>query len=230
MTTDLRERLRRVDPAPPEAAPPSGAVEAVAVLHEIERRVGMEPRKTTDQSAITSSSEHQEASAPQIERDQVLHTAGARSRFGSKPVLAGAAAFAAVVLAGAALMAVLTEGDTTPIAATAQGPAAIIEAYIEAYNANDIDGVMALFSEESVVIDAPLDPQASGQSRGLRQIRSLHRADMRSAADENAYTISNVEVSGNTVSWDHVWINEDGTEWCAAGHSAMIEDGLYTLI
>ena len=101
-----------------------------------------------------------------------------------------------------------------------------IAAYVEAYNAGDIDGVMALFSEESVVSNSPLDPQVDGQSQGLAEIRSLHRADMTSAAGENAYTISNVQVSGNTVSWDHVWVNNVGTEWCAQGHSAVVEDGI----
>lgn len=47
---------------------------------------------------------------------------------------------------------------------------------------------------------------------------------MAAAASENAYTISNVEVSGNTVTWDHLWVNEVGEEYGQAGQSAVVEE------
>lgn len=196
-------------------------------LREIERRTGMEPREATDQPTITSSVEPQEAASPPIEPDRVLDAPGqhTRSRWGSRPLLVAAAAFVVVLVAGAALVAVLSLDDTIPVAGTSDDPAATIEAYVEAYNTGDIDAVMALFSEASEVTGSPLDPRGSRGSRGLSQIRTLHQVDMGAAANEDAYTISNVEVSGNTVSWDHVWVNDNGIEYCAAGHSAVIEDG-----
>ena len=36
--------------------------------------------------------------------------------------------------------------------------------------------------------------------------------------------ISNVEVSGNTVTWDHFWVNEVGEEYCEVGQSAVVEE------
>jgi hypothetical protein len=45
------------------------------------------------------------------------------------------------------------------------------------------------------------------------------------AADVNPWKISNIQVTGNTVTWDHVWTNDLGEDWCAEGHSAVIEDG-----
>lgn len=104
-------------------------------------------------------------------------------------------------------------------------PPATIEAYVEAYNAGDIDGVMALFSEDSVVSRSPLDPHPGGESQGLAEIRELHVVDMGAAADQDAYTISNVEVSGNTMRWDHVWVNEAGSSYCGTGNSAVVEGG-----
>jgi len=47
---------------------------------------------------------------------------------------------------------------------------------------------------------------------------------MAAAASENAYTISNVEVSGNMVTWDHLWVNEVGEEYGQVGQSAVVEE------
>lgn len=92
-------------------------------------------------------------------------------------------------------------------------PAATIEDYVTAYNAGDIDGVMALFSHDSVVTGHPFATEA----RGLEAIRSLQLADLAAAATENAYTISNVQVSGSTVTWGHLWVSADGQEFCQQG-------------
>ena len=100
-------------------------------------------------------------------------------------------------------------------------PASIIDAYVTAYNAGDMEGVMALFSEDSVVSNHPF----TGESSGLTEISSLHLADLEAAATENAYTISNVEVTGNTVTWDHLWINREGDQFCQSGQTAVIEAG-----
>ncbi len=102
-------------------------------------------------------------------------------------------------------------------------PASTIKAYVVEYNAGSIDGVMALFSEESVVTGHPFD----ASSTGLAEIRAVQVADMAQAASEKAhYTISNVEVTGNRVTWDGSWISSAGVEFCESGHSAVVEDGL----
>ena len=53
----------------------------------------------------------------------------------------------------------------------------------------------------------------------------LAAADRAAAANQTPYEISNVEVAGNTVSWDNVWTNGNGASYCAEGHKAVIEDG-----
>jgi hypothetical protein len=101
-------------------------------------------------------------------------------------------------------------------------PASTIEAFVVEYNAGNIDAVMALFSEESVITGHPFD----ASSTGLAEILALHVGDMGAAASENAYMISNVEVTGTTVTWDHVWINNQGGEFCKFGQSAVVEEGI----
>ncbi len=80
---------------------------------------------------------------------------------------------------------------------------------------------MALFSEESVVTGHPFE----ARSVGLAAIRAVQVEDRNSAATDNPYTISNVEVTGDTVTWDHVWTSDSGQDWCGEGHRVVIEDG-----
>jgi hypothetical protein len=103
----------------------------------------------------------------------------------------------------------------------ARTPSQTISAYMTAYNGHDIDAVMAFFTEESAVTGHPFAAEAAG----LSAIRILHIEDMAAAAESGAYRISNVEVTGNTVTWDHVWTNDGGTKYCPQGQSAIIEDG-----
>lgn len=127
---------------------------------------------------------------------------------------------AAVVVVGIATFAIASFMNSGTDAA-ADDPASTIRAYIDAYNAGDIDAVMALFSDDSVIVGHPF---ASEQS-GLAAIRNIQSMDISAAATENAYTISNVQVTGNTVTWDHIWFNRDGDRFCLDGHSAIVEDG-----
>jgi hypothetical protein len=97
--------------------------------------------------------------------------------------------------------------------------AAVIEAYVAAYNSGDIDAVVAVFSEDAVIT------QGSETSTGLTEIETLQIDDMSSAAEADAYSITNVETDGDTVTWDHVWTNDAGVDWCAEGQSAVVTDG-----
>ena len=146
-------------------------------------------------------------------------TAQRPTRWWRGPRLALGAAAVIVLLAGAAF-AIATWTDTNRDVA-ASDPAATILAYIDAYNARDIDAVMELFTEDSVMIGHPF----SGESIGLTAIRAVQAQDIDGVGTDDAYTISNVQVAGNSVTWDHVWRPGDGGESCQYGHSAIVEDG-----
>jgi uncharacterized protein (TIGR02246 family) len=108
---------------------------------------------------------------------------------------------------------------------TQSDPAATIEAYVAAYNAADVDAIVELFDENAVITNHP-----GGTFTGTEQIRSLHEGGGADGADGTvAYTISNIEVSGNTVTWDHVWSGEEDNgepfQSCVEGHTATVEDG-----
>ena len=96
-----------------------------------------------------------------------------------------------------------------------------LNAYVAAYNSGDIDQLMTVFSEESEIVDHPF----SGLVAGLEEIRSVHVEEFEFSAAENAYTVSNVEVLDNSVTWDHVWVNGGGDSYCMEGHTAVVEGG-----
>ena len=81
---------------------------------------------------------------------------------------------------------------------------------------------MTFFSEESVVTGHPFDRS----STGLSEIRAVQFLDLAAAASENASTSSNIEVSGNMVTWDVRWVNDVGEEYCQFGQSAVVEEGI----
>jgi hypothetical protein len=142
-------------------------------------------------------------------------------------ILVGLTAFVAVLVVGVAawLISSLDEDGSSPVVAAADNPADTIEAYAEANNSGDIDAVMVLFTEESTIVDFPHDPNPNNESEGLDEIRALLVADMSGSAESDSYTISNVEVTGSTVSWDHLYVNNKRQGFCRQGNVAEVQDG-----
>lgn len=104
-----------------------------------------------------------------------------------------------------------------------------LETFVAHYNADDVDSLMALFAEESVVIGHPeqhlVGAPFINESRGLEAIRELWAADLVGSDGENPLTISSVEVTADTVVWDHTYVDADGVRRCAYGNVAEIENG-----
>ena len=100
-------------------------------------------------------------------------------------------------------------------------PAAAIRDYAAAYNSGDVDAVMELFTDESVVNGHPF----ASRSEGLSAIRAVQVDDLAAAATENAYSFSAVEVSDDTVTWNSEWTSDDGGLFCQVGHTAVVKDG-----
>ena len=84
---------------------------------------------------------------------------------------------------------------------------------------------MAAFAEDSRLIDHPLHP---GELNGKAQVRrGVVDTVTNSRVDPNPYSISDVVVKGDTVSWSYVWVNAGGSDFCAAGNEIDVNgDGL----
>ena len=127
------------------------------------------------------------------------------------------------VVLGALLAVLVLAGCSDDDSGDAAGsdPAAVLDAYVAAYNRGDVDAVMAFYSDASVVLGFPF----ADEQRGLESIRSVMIQDIAAAAASDALTISNVAVSGNEVTWDQVWVDDGGEEFCVEGQTAVIEGG-----
>jgi hypothetical protein len=99
-------------------------------------------------------------------------------------------------------------------------PDDVINDYVAAYNSGDIDAMMAAYTDDSVLCG--YDPS---EVAGLTALRALWTDDLAGAASTDAWSISNVEVDGDTVTWDQVWVDNEGGNYSLEGQSAVIKDG-----
>jgi hypothetical protein len=123
----------------------------------------------------------------------------------------------AVMLVAVIVLAGCGDDDTDQM-----GPEAALNTFADGINANSVDDAMAAFAEQSRMIDHPLHPgELHGKAevrRGVTQTVSFARVD------PDPYSISDVVVDGDTVSWSYVWINDDDEEFCADGNEIDVND------
>ena len=113
-------------------------------------------------------------------------------------------------------------GDDDSGDATGSDPEAALDAYADGINARSIDDVMAAFAEEARLIDHPLNP---GELNGKEEVRrGVTQTVNRARVDPDPYSISDVVVDGDTVSWSYVWITTQDRESCAAGNEIDVND------
>ena len=118
------------------------------------------------------------------------------------------------------------QSENTSVATTLvndQEAEAALNAYADGINARSVDDVMAAFAEDSRMIG---HPQNRGELKGKAAITAALRTTVTFARrDPDPYSISDVVVDGDTVSWSYVWINDEGEEFCAVGNEIDVDDG-----
>lgn len=132
------------------------------------------------------------------------------------PLLAAAVAVLALVV-GLGLIARDDESEQSD--PPAPSPTEVLELFVQAFNAHDIDAVVALYADDAVVTGHPLieNPPAEG----AQEIRALTVEDLGVA---NTYEVRDVVTTGNSVTFAHLWYPSDGG--CYAGTDRMvIENG-----
>ncbi len=98
-------------------------------------------------------------------------------------------------------------------------------------NSGDVDAVMALYAEDAVVenhpLDAPLD--ADEVATGVDEIRSLEAQVPGIQGSTGGIEFTDLVVSGNTVTFKSTFFNEEGDCFSGAGNEVTVEDGKITL-
>lgn len=118
-------------------------------------------------------------------------------------------------------------GDTSDAAGT-------LDAFVSAYNSDDLEGVMALFAEDSHMVAHPVNAFAVGASE-------IRRAFSEDVGQGLSVTISNVKVEDfpadeaagveaySAVRWEQTWktvVNGEAKEVCRSGPNlATISEG-----
>ena len=124
-----------------------------------------------------------------------------------------------LVLTGALVLAACSGNDDGSRSSGASDPAEVVEGYVAAYNAQDIDRVMAFFAEDAVIING------AEQFEGAEAIRKEELGGfILHAPGGAAYSVSNLVVADNVVTWDRLFKGTAHT-CVGTGDKAVVEDG-----
>jgi hypothetical protein len=122
------------------------------------------------------------------------------------------------VLLGFIVVAACSSGTTELM--VAPDPEQVVEGYVAAYNAQDIDRVMAFVADDAVII------QGSDRLEGTDVIRTEILGEFEiHAPGGDAYSITNLVVAGDTATWDHEFKGVAHT-CTGTGNVAFIDEGL----
>ena len=139
------------------------------------------------------------------------------------------------VVAGVLVAVLVLAGCSDDDSGDAAGsdPAAVLAAYQEARNSGDMDALMAFYSDDAVVTNAPFDSISTGEDEpvatGVDEIRALESERPSFQRPEDATEFINVQVSGNRVTFDQTFFNDEEECFGDSGNEVTIEDGKITL-
>ena len=107
-------------------------------------------------------------------------------------------------------------------------PAAVLTDYLEVWNAEDAEAVMVFYAEDAVLEGHPSDPD--GLTTGKSEILVIEERLDGLQGSTGTMEYINMEVSGDTVTFDNIFNNAAGACFSSTGSVATIENGLITLI
>ena len=102
----------------------------------------------------------------------------------------------------------------------------VLADYQAARNAGDVDALMALFADDAVVVDHPLDED--GTAQGIDEIRQLE-ANVAAELPNSATEFLDLQISGDTVIFGHQFIVEDGDCFGGSGDRVTVVGDKITL-
>ncbi len=107
-------------------------------------------------------------------------------------------------------------------------PAAVITEYLEVWNAENGEAVMVFYAEDAVVENHPNVDGAT--ATGKTEILAIERSMDGFQGSNGTMEYINMEVSGNTVTFDNIFINGQGACFSSGGSVYTIENDLITLL
>ena len=140
------------------------------------------------------------------------------------------------VVGGILLIAVVLVGcgDDDSGDTAGSDPTAVLADYEDARNAGDIDALMSLYAADAVVTAHPRDshsvddPGDEPVANGIDEIRVLEFDLPTFQRPEDATEFFNVQVSGNRVTFDQRFFNDDGDCFGDSGNEVTLQDDKIT--
>ena len=130
-----------------------------------------------------------------------------------------------IILAGIALV-LVNQGDETPVA-TQPSPDEVLADYLEVWNAEDGEAVMVFYAEDAVIEGHPED--TDDLATGKSEILLIELRMQTHQESTGRLELTNMEVSGNTVTFDNIFHNGDGDCFNSTGDKVTVEDDKITL-
>jgi len=135
-------------------------------------------------------------------------------------------AAAVVIVAGIGFM-VSNNSDPADVAGTPASPDQVLTDYVEAFNTGDADAVMVFYAEDAVIEGHPED--TDGLATGKSEILPIEQRMQIHQGSNGRLEFTNMVVSGNTVTFDDIFINGDGDCFNSTGDKVTVEDDKITL-
>ncbi len=112
---------------------------------------------------------------------------------------------------------------------SSEDPAAVLAAYEDARNAKDVDALMALYADDAVVTDHPLDSDKLAE--GVDEIRALEQQVPSIMGANGSTEFQVIEVSGNTATFTQKFVDYSGEchTGSGSGNKVTVVDGKITL-
>ena len=107
-------------------------------------------------------------------------------------------------------------------------PAAVVADYLEVWNAEDAEAVMVFYAEDAVIEGHPSD--TDGLATGKSEILAVETVIQGHRGSTGTMEYINMEVSGNTVTFDNIFHNAQGACFSSAGSELTVENDLIVLI
>jgi hypothetical protein len=141
-----------------------------------------------------------------------------------RPPIPRALLVGGLVLAGMLIIASCGDDDDGDQA----DPAAVLTDYLEVFNAEDGEAVMVFYADDAVMEGHPddTDELATGKS----EILVIETGMQVHQGATGTMEYINMEVSGDTVTYDDIFHNAEGDCFSSTGSVATMKDGLITLI
>ncbi len=122
---------------------------------------------------------------------------------------------------------VIAVGFVVAGCSSSSDPAAVVADYLEVWNAEDGEAVMVFYTEDAVIEG---HPNGDGLATGKSEILAIETSMNGFQGSTGTMEYLNMEVSGDTVTFDNIFINGSGQCFSSTGSVMTFEDDKIALI